>query len=63
MPIYEFSCSKCEKVIEKICNSATAEISCPECGTKAKRIVSVFASQTDSRSQPAGGCMPGSGFT
>lgn len=63
MPIYEYQCTNCEKITEKITSSANKEINCPACGAKAKRIVSIFSGQSDSHSSSAGGCMPGSGFT
>ncbi|SHI72575.1 putative regulatory protein, FmdB family [Malonomonas rubra DSM 5091] len=61
MPIFEYRCTKCEKITEKICSSTVTEIECPECHSPAKKTVSIFSGQTDSAS--AGGCMPSSGFS
>lgn len=63
MPIFEFRCKNCAKISEKICNSQLVAIECPDCGTEATRIVSIFSGQTDSSTLPSGGCQPGSGFT
>lgn len=40
MPLYEFVCPHCNAVIEKICASDVYVQSC-DCGTLAKRIISI----------------------
>jgi len=68
MPLYEFSCRKCERDFELLVRSANweGEAACPRCGSKKlmKKLMkklSVFASQTaGENSAPAcnrpGGC-------
>lgn len=63
MPIYEYRCTKCQKITEKICNSSTKEIPCSECGSTTTRIVSIFSGKNESNPHTMGGCNPGSGFT
>ncbi|HVT87822.1 MAG TPA: zinc ribbon domain-containing protein [Tepidisphaeraceae bacterium] len=61
MPIYEYTCEKCnehfEKLVRSIQNAET--VSCPKCGsTKTVRSLSVFsvgAEQNKGQSSP-GGC-------
>jgi putative FmdB family regulatory protein len=48
MPLYEFSCSKCEKDFESLVRSAKWEgaVECPHCGSKRlTKKLSVFAAQ------------------
>ncbi|PLX84726.1 MAG: zinc ribbon domain-containing protein [Desulfuromonas sp.] len=61
MPIYEYRCSDCQQVVEKIERQPSEETPCPACGKTARRSVSVFAA---SSSGGSGGCTPppGSGF-
>jgi putative FmdB family regulatory protein len=41
MPIYEFECSNCNKVFEKICHKTdVSQDICPECGEVSKKIIS-----------------------
>jgi putative FmdB family regulatory protein len=42
MPIYEYRCSECNSVFEKLQSFAAPQIcQCPECGKEANRIVSL----------------------
>jgi putative FmdB family regulatory protein len=61
MPIYEYLCSHCGKLIEKIQRRAEPDIPCPTCGASAQRRVSVFSSAGQ---DTPGGCAgpPGAGF-
>ncbi len=55
MPLYEFSCSKCEKDFEMLVRSAKweGEATCPHCGSKKlSKKLSVFASSVASNSGP-----------
>jgi putative FmdB family regulatory protein len=48
MPLYEFTCTKCEKDFELLVRSAnwSSEAACPNCGSKKlTKKLSVFASQ------------------
>jgi putative FmdB family regulatory protein len=44
MPIYEYECPK-GTVTERMTRRDTREITCPECGRKARRIISVSTFQ------------------
>ncbi len=51
MPIYEYYCSKCQKVFEltrSFADSAKNGI-CPQCGSEAQKLVSVSATNMDYR--------------
>ena len=49
MPIYEYTCQGCGNRFELLTSWSGADAQhCPECGEKAERLISVFAS--------AGGC-------
>lgn len=56
MPIYEYTCRKCEKKFEKLVRSmsSTEKVACPECGSKqTERELSVFAVSAEAaRSTP-----------
>ena len=60
MPIYEYTCKKCENKFEKLVRSmsSTEAILCPECGSKqTERELSVFAVSADAgRSAPSTRC-------
>lgn len=44
MPIYEFSCKKCEYPFEELVFNSSEKINCPECGSKRiERTMSVFS--------------------
>jgi putative FmdB family regulatory protein len=47
MPIYEYTCQKCQKTFDHLAKSMAdndAKVRCPECGsTQTKRALSVFA--------------------
>ena len=50
MPIYEFSCSTCDRSFEELVRSAeaTSEVVCPKCGSQhVRRKISLFASKTN----------------
>jgi len=42
MPVYEFECEKCHKIIEKITIKLKPDIITCDCGGVAKRIISGF---------------------
>jgi len=67
MPIYEFSCSACDRSFEELVRSAEAinEVGCPKCGSRhVKRKISLFASKTNTASAfasaPSASCSTGS---
>ena len=45
MPLYEYTCEKCEKVFSELRTMAEREdaIACPECGGEGKIMFSTFA--------------------
>ena len=49
MPIYEFSCTKCQKEFEVMRRMSKIDdpAPCPTCGTLGEREVSVFASKVN----------------
>jgi putative FmdB family regulatory protein len=63
MPLYEYSCEKCERVFYELRRAAEREdpIRCPECGGQGKILFSAFArgGQDDSGSS-GGDCSSGS---
>ncbi|MBN2427762.1 MAG: zinc ribbon domain-containing protein [Deltaproteobacteria bacterium] len=61
MPIFEYHCANCEKLIEKIQRCPLASIECPTCGKPALRTVSLPSAGASS----GGACSApgGSGFT
>ncbi len=65
MPIYEFSCSDCRAVFEKLVwKSGAPELRCPACGSsRIDELVSTFASIARGGSTASGGstCAPGGG--
>jgi putative FmdB family regulatory protein len=68
MPIYEYSCSDCERTFEKLrpMSKADAEASCPDCGgTHTSRALSLFAAFSrgngDSHAVSGGGGCAGCG--
>jgi len=63
MPIYEFRCTDCDTLSEKICRTTLAVIECPDCQGKAERIVSLFSGQSMPSTISDSACLPGSGFT
>ena len=66
MPIYEFTCEKCQHDFEELVLSRSETISCPECGgTKVERAMSVFSfssagSYHSSAGSSCSGCSKGS---
>jgi len=67
MPLYEFTCTKCDKDFELLIRSSNWEgtAACPHCGSKKlTKKLSVFASSVASSSSSAGpacGLKPGGG--
>ncbi len=62
MPIYEYTCSKCNHRFEKLVRSMTKpqEVECPECGsTKTARALSVFAVGAESAGKSSQSAAPG----
>ena len=61
MPLYEYVCEECEETFEVIRSaSATDEVTCPECGSPAKKLVSLFSKGASGSSGGGGGCATGS---
>jgi putative FmdB family regulatory protein len=63
MPIYEYWCPECRSAFEKLrsMQSNDAEVTCPRCGSKVKRMLSVVAavgrsSGEESYASGGGGC-------
>ncbi|MFO7576218.1 MAG: zinc ribbon domain-containing protein [Pelovirga sp.] len=55
MPIFEYQCRQCGRLIEKIQPQSTAEVSCPTCSGPAVRQVSRTASSVvGGQCSPAG---------
>ena len=67
MPLYEFDCSECGAMFEKLLRRADAmsEVVCPACGSrKVSEKISAFASITKGGNSAASGgssCAPGGG--
>ena len=60
MPIYEYCCPSCDNKFDLLRSFSQADekVACPKCDTKARRLVSAFASfskGTDGLSTPVGG--------
>ncbi len=55
MPLYEYHCPRCDKRVEVLVLSATAEARCPECGGPlGRRLPSVPYVARGGREHPAG---------
>jgi putative FmdB family regulatory protein len=57
MPIYEYSCQKCGKIVELLQKSGTAKagIICPDCGEDAlTKVLSVSAPSQMAKRSPTG---------
>ena len=69
MPIYEYTCEVCNTEFQKLLSlrSMDMTISCPDCGSRARRKFSVFSAFSSSGNGPAspisggGGCCGGGG--
>ncbi|MBI3742982.1 MAG: zinc ribbon domain-containing protein [Chloroflexi bacterium] len=50
MAVYEYRCQKCSRAFEAMrpMSQADAPATCPRCGGKGQRLISVFASNQDS---------------
>ncbi|MFH1140610.1 MAG: zinc ribbon domain-containing protein [Chloroflexota bacterium] len=64
MPIYEYVCPSCEARFEKLAPMGDGhQVNCSTCGTKSRRVISVFAAFTagpgGQMSAVAGGCACG----
>ncbi len=55
MPTYEYRCSKCNKEFElkRPMSESKKTAICPECGSRANRLISGFASKTGTYLQGA----------
>lgn len=40
MPIFDYICTECKKVFEKLVRTDTAKVECPSCGGSAEKKVS-----------------------
>lgn len=40
MPYYEFECASCGNLTEELVKMGTEEVSCPQCGKEARKIMS-----------------------
>jgi len=49
MPIYEYFCPRCKKEFELMrpLSEADKPAFCPDCGSEAEKLISVFASKAD----------------
>lgn len=64
VPIYEFKCSQCDHLFEKLCKMSEKDdsVKCTECGSIAKKQLSLFQSQGKGiemdlpPNNPCGGC-------
>ncbi len=67
MPMYEFTCQKCENDFEELVFSSDEEVECPSCkSTTVRRKISTFAFKSSGRFVAASGpscsgCSPGPG--
>lgn len=66
MPVYEYRCTTCTRVFEKLVSmSASSDrVDCPACGTPANKLISTFASVGSRESggpMAAGGSPAGGG--
>ena len=52
MPVYDYRCKQCQKVIEQVEHYSVDEITCPHCGDVAKRIISVSKVNTANEDAP-----------
>ena len=65
MPMYEFTCQKCESDFEELVFSSDEEVECPSCkSTSVQRKISTFAFKSSGRFVAASGsscsgCSPG----
>ena len=62
MPIYEYTCRKCDKRFEKLVKSMGGEekVPCPDCGsTQTARALSVFAVGAEASSSKSTASAPG----
>lgn len=62
MPIYEYHCSRCGEVFERLIGAkdADADIACPRCGKKGgRRLISICcAPRTKGETEARVGCRP-----
>jgi len=63
MPIFEYACSNCGHVFEKIVLTRTQEApECPQCGWKqVEQKFSVFATASPARNSACDACAPAGG--
>ena len=56
MPIFEYSCRRCDHHFEQIVLSAREKISCPKCASGAvEKLLSVFSSPGTAKAEGAAG--------
>jgi len=61
MPIYEYKCSGCDNIFEKLVFSQNEHVSCPVCGNEnAERVLSVCGFKTGGDKGVASSRMSGS---
>ena len=69
MPIYEFRCEECSRVIEALrrMGEGPEGLACPDCGSgKLTQVFSTFAASSGGRGESPGACgtpQCGSGFS
>ena len=69
MPVYEYRCADCASIFEKLVPMSAGgdqtandgRTPCPECGGRADKLLSVFASLGGERGPSGGGCCGGGG--
>lgn len=60
MPIFEYSCNKCEQRFEKLLRKSDQEVDCPKCrSTDLRKLFSSFASPSSESSDAGDFCPPG----
>jgi len=56
MPIYEYTCKKCQQAFEELVFSSSEKVSCPECGSKSvTKEMSVFGFKSGGKFSSAHG--------
>jgi putative FmdB family regulatory protein len=64
MPMYEYTCQKCEEEFEELVFGNDDDVECPKCNSqKIKRKMSAFAIKSGSSYRPSGGSSSCSGCT
>ncbi len=56
MPVYEYTCTKCENRFEAFVHTAKAKVECPQCGSgKVSKLLSLFGTRSNGPAADAGG--------